>query len=75
MQSPAIGVVVLNWNGRKDTLACLDSLVATRPTPARIVVVDNASTDGSAEALERWAAAAPPPRPRPLVIRPGPNRG
>jgi len=70
-----LSVVVLNWNGRKDTLACLDSLVATRPTPARIVVVDNASTDGSAEALERWAAAAPPPEPRPLVIRSDRNRG
>jgi GT2 family glycosyltransferase len=73
MQSPAIGVVVLNWNGLDDTLACLESLVATRPAATRIVVVDNASTDGSADALERWAAAAP--EPRPLVIHSDRNRG
>src|SRR5213596_3702636 len=72
MTSPAIGVVVLNWNGLDDTLACLESLVTTRPAATRIVVVDNASTDGSADALERWAAA---PEPRPLVIRSDRNRG
>ncbi len=55
----SIGVVVINWNGRADTLTCLESLVAAVPGPARIVVVDNGSTDGSVEALHQWRAARP----------------
>lgn len=49
-----IGVVVINWNGLTDTLACLESLIAAAPVPARIVVVDNGSTDGSLNALRDW---------------------
>jgi GT2 family glycosyltransferase len=52
-----IGVVVVNWNGLADTLACLESLVAATPGPTRIVVVDNGSTDGSLQALRAWQAA------------------
>jgi GT2 family glycosyltransferase len=40
--------VVLSWNGREDTLACLDSL---RDEPLGVLVVDNASEDGSPEAV------------------------
>jgi GT2 family glycosyltransferase len=43
-------VVVLSWNGREDTLACLRSLAAADPRP-QVVCVDNGSTDGSAEAV------------------------
>ena len=44
-------VVVLSWNGREDTLACLRSLhTADSPRP-RVVCVDNGSTDGSADAV------------------------
>jgi GT2 family glycosyltransferase len=50
-----IGVVVLNWNGYRDTIACLNSLVQAVPGPRKIVVVDNASTDGSVNQLQRWA--------------------
>jgi GT2 family glycosyltransferase len=38
--------VVLSWNGREDTLACLDSLRGTET-----ICVDNGSTDGSADAV------------------------
>lgn len=44
-------VVVLNWNGSDDTIACVRSLQAMARTPDAIVVVDNASTDGSEERL------------------------
>ena len=54
MDPASVGVVVVNWNGFADTRACLDSVVAAVPGPARVVVVDNASTDGSLQALERW---------------------
>ena len=38
--------VVLSWNGREDTLACLESLCGIRT-----VCVDNGSSDGSAAAV------------------------
>jgi GT2 family glycosyltransferase len=47
-----VAVVVLNWNGGSDTLRCLRSLRRHDPG-VRIVVVDNGSTDGSLEDVER----------------------
>jgi GT2 family glycosyltransferase len=43
-----IVVVVLSWNGREDTLACLRSLESEN---VDVIVVDNASEDGTAEAV------------------------
>jgi hypothetical protein len=42
--------IVLNWNGREDTLRCLDSLQHVEHSELRIVCVDNGSVDGSQEA-------------------------
>jgi GT2 family glycosyltransferase len=42
-----VAAVVLSWNGREDTLACLRSLESE---DVDVVVVDNASEDGSAQA-------------------------
>lgn len=49
--------MIINWNGLADTRTCLESLIAASPAPARIVVVDNGSTDGSADALRAWQGA------------------
>jgi hypothetical protein len=46
-----LGVVVLNWNGKDVTLRCLESIARSACPPDQIVVVDNASTDGSADAI------------------------
>src|SRR2546422_10263997 len=47
-------VVIANWNARDLLLACLTSLRrATDGLSAHTVVVDNASSDGSAEAVAR----------------------
>ena len=49
--SARVAAVVLGWNGRDDTLACLRSLrAATYPTLS-VVVVDNGSTDGGPAAV------------------------
>lgn len=53
---PATAVVLLNWNGARDTLPCLESLGAMAGDDFYVIVVDNASTDGSWDALR---AAAP----------------
>jgi len=52
----SIFVVLLNWNGWKDTVECLDSLFHSVSTNMVVVVCDNASTDASLAHLEAWAA-------------------
>lgn len=50
----SVYVIILNWNGKDDTLECLLSLGRLRvPSDfkVRFVVVDNASTDGSVSAV------------------------
>jgi GT2 family glycosyltransferase len=49
-------VVILNWNNAPDSLACLQSLLESRPRPRTILVCDNGSSDGSAETIETWGA-------------------
>jgi GT2 family glycosyltransferase len=44
-------VVVLSWNGREDTLRCLDSLAEVTEPPVQLICADNGSTDGSIEAI------------------------
>ncbi len=51
--SPHVAIIIVNWNGREVTLECLRSLTAISYRPASIIVVDNGSTDGSAEAIRR----------------------
>ena len=45
--------VVVNWNGGEANLSCLRSLGAEGLPAERVVFVDNASTDGSREEVER----------------------
>ena len=42
-----VGCVVVNWNGWRDTLACLRTLAAQTHQPLHVFVVDNGSTDDS----------------------------
>lgn len=55
LTSPTVSVVVLNWNGGDDTLRCLASLrlVEDPGGPIEVVVVDNGSTDGSADRIAK----------------------
>ena len=60
-----IDVVIVNWNGGEDVIESARSAVAFG---ARPIVVDNASTDGSADRLERSVPEA-------MVERMGRNAG
>lgn len=46
---PRVSVIILNWNGKKFLPECLDSLAAQTYRDFETVLVDNGSTDGSAE--------------------------
>jgi GT2 family glycosyltransferase len=53
MSAPEISIIIVNWNGEGFLAECLRSIVENPPAHAfEIVVVDNASTDGSAEWLK-----------------------
>jgi GT2 family glycosyltransferase len=51
--APRVSIIIPNWNGLKLLRPCLDSLRQQTFTDLEIIVVDNASTDGSVEALQR----------------------
>lgn len=47
-------MIVLNWNGADDSLACIDSLCAQHADIPDIILVDNASSDDSVERFEEY---------------------
>lgn len=49
---PSIFVIILNWNGREDTLACLRSMQGINYANYSVIVVDNGSTDDSVAAIK-----------------------
>lgn len=50
--APKLSIIIVSYNTREMTLACLRSVFAeTRDTPFEIIVVDNNSADGSAKAI------------------------
>ena len=49
---PVVSIIVVSFNTRDMTLACLRSIAKqTGDTAHEVIVIDNASTDGSAEAI------------------------
>ena len=68
--------IVLSWNGREDTLNCLESLERVAREDLAIVCVDNASGDGSAQAVrERFPAVTLIEAPTNLGYSAGNNLG
>lgn len=69
-------VIVLTWNGGAAALDCLAALAALDPAPAQLIVVDNASADGTAEAVAaRFPAATLIRNPANLGFAAGMNVG
>ncbi len=54
--SQRVFAVVINWNGGEGNLTCLRALVGAGFDPEHVVLVDNASTDGSSQmAMKRYS--------------------
>ncbi len=51
---PRIAIIILNWNGKQDTLACLESLGKLTYSNFEVIVVDNGSTDGSQAVIREY---------------------
>jgi GT2 family glycosyltransferase len=52
MSLPKLMIVIVNWNLKDYTLACLDSLFAAGAKPGQIILIDNGSKDNSIEAIQ-----------------------
>ena len=46
-----IAIILLNWNGKKDTLECLHSLTHLTYQHYKVIVADNGSTDDSIQSI------------------------
>lgn len=53
MKSETTDLIIVNYNSRRDLERCIKSIKDYTLTPHHIIVVDNNSTDGSREFLER----------------------
>jgi GT2 family glycosyltransferase len=47
--SPDVSIIVVTWNGRAHLEKCLQAIAAQEGVSAETILVDNASTDGSAD--------------------------
>lgn len=47
--SKKVTVIIVNWNGYEFLEQCLSALMQQTVMPHKIIVVDNASSDGSGE--------------------------
>jgi len=50
--------ILVNWNLKQDTLDCVASLFAAGACAGQVIVVDNGSSDGSVQALQKQFGAA-----------------
>lgn len=73
MTREVLGVVLVTYNAADVIAGCLESLCAARDAGLRIVVVDNASDDGTVDTVRDWASGAAafvPPAELPFAMDP-----
>ena len=68
MINPEIFIIILNWNGKSDTLVCLNSIQSLQYLYHKIIIVDNGSTDGSVHEIRAL-------HPKMTIIETGQNLG
>ncbi|PIN86236.1 hypothetical protein COV19_05500 [Candidatus Woesearchaeota archaeon CG10_big_fil_rev_8_21_14_0_10_44_13] len=50
----SVAIIILNWNGWKDTIECLESLFKIDYPDYDVVIVDNNSTNGSVDKIKGY---------------------
>lgn len=55
MNDEAVLAAVINWNGWRDTVTCVESMRAMCGPPVHLLICDNGSTDDSHQELCAWA--------------------
>ncbi|MEU6808264.1 glycosyltransferase family 2 protein [Streptomyces sp. NPDC046831] len=53
-ENPTVSVIIPNYNYEKTLPSCLDAVFAQTLQPLEVIVVDDASTDGSREIIRRY---------------------
>lgn len=53
MLKPKVSFIIVNWNGKEFLKECIDSILSQTYKNYEIIIVDNGSSDGSIEFLER----------------------
>lgn len=56
LMRPHVAIILLNWNGWKDTLECLESVFQINYHPFSVILVDNDSTDESLEKIREYCS-------------------
>lgn len=51
----SVSIIILNWNGWKDTIECLESLYRIDYLNYEVILVDNGSSNNSVEMFKKWA--------------------
>ena len=60
VQSPDLSILILSWNTKELTLACLQALHEDQARHSReVLILDNGSQDGSADAIEGFCQEHP----------------
>jgi GT2 family glycosyltransferase len=55
IEEQKVNIIILNYNGWKDTLECLESILKSDYSNFQLIVIDNASPNNSLEILKKWA--------------------
>ena len=64
----SVYIIIVNWNGKDDTLECLESVYNMDYTNFKVIVVDNGSSDNSVELIKNQF-------PQTVVLETGENLG
>lgn len=51
---PSVSIIILNWNGYKNTIECLESLYQIKFPNYEVILIDNGSIDRSLSAIIKW---------------------
>ena len=54
MGYPRVSIIILNWNGWKDTIECLESIYKITYPNYDVIVVDNGSKDDSVQKIKEY---------------------